>query len=371
MDDVLGKSVKAAATTINVLAWLTPRNLAGIRLEIQSQLESGGDRIAEWCYDEFDAESAYRSIAEARVQLKRARRGPALSALVSRTLDRFEDAARAISLRDDTTFSEWDERAYGKPTRSDLNRAAVVLEGTGPETNPARVYSSDEVANVVDIVLARFGLKQWTVEMIPNSAARMSVRPLTRTIRVQSNTLFSTPQLNRLLVHEVGSHVFRAANSQSQPEALAAVSLGEPQPTEEGLAVWAEVQVGVSDPTIMRVYAARALAASVSKTAGILEVIRAIEPLIGRSAATAVAIRSKRGLRDPNGDGGLSKDHGYWSGYLSIEEHLSSFPDDYPLLMATKWSLSELELVRRMERDGELLKGTLLPLAADFGITET
>lgn len=68
-------------------------------------------------------------------------------------------------------------------------------------------------------------------------------------------------------------------------------------------------------------------------------------------SAVDLAIRVKRGLRDPNRPGGATKDHGYLSGLLKLRQMPA---DDVAALRATKWPIVMLPVIRELFDEGVL-----------------
>ena len=118
-------------------------------------------------------------------------------------------------------------------------------------------------------------------------------------------------------------------------------------PTEEGLALWAEHEAGLIDRVTLRTYAARLLAVDHARDHGILSVVRYLADFgVALTSAIEIALRVKRGLRDPNSVGGSTKDWGYLGGLSLISKIASRRPADIDLLRTVKWSADYLDLVR-------------------------
>src|SRR3569833_1576641 len=174
---------------------------------------------------------------------------------------------------------------------------------------------------------------------------------------------------DRLLLHEVGTHVLRGVNAANQPCALAPLLLFGATATEEGLASWHEREWGLADGAVLRRYAARAEAVALAQRAGVVAVARALEPLIGRSEAVDIAIRAKRGVPDPSEPGGLTKDHAYLTGTAAVTRTLAAEPAMYKLLMATKWPAELLPVAVELRQSGQLNDKVKLPEMPLLGIS--
>lgn len=214
--------------------------------------------------------------------------------------------------------------------------------------------------------LDAYDLDDWSIEVTPTLAAQVSVLPMHKLVRISATLAIGRQSKDRLLLHEVGTHVLRSANAQSQPTPLAEFQFHHSAATEEGLAFWHEEVYGLGSPRITRRYAARALAVAMSRSSGIMEIIARLEPHIGLADAIDVAIRVKRGLLDPDQAGGLTKDHAYLSGVIAVTATLNETPERYPAVMATKWPLHLLSTVERLIADGIFQLPVYLPTPARF-----
>ncbi|MCY1235386.1 hypothetical protein D9M72_480010 [compost metagenome] len=204
--------------------------------------------------------------------------------------------------------------------------------------------------------LGNYGLQEWTVDINESMAAKASVNGTRKRLRIRQGIVLSERAVDRLIVHEIGGHVLRWANAEIQPEPLAGLSIGTSTLTDEGLALWEETRAGLRDPAMDRLYAARAIAVDAAQSQGILDVARLVEPSVGLPAAAEIALRVKRGLRNPNAPGGLTKDWAYLGGLIKIGDLLGNGGGTLDILRVTKWSVDHLELAKSL-RDKGLLTG--------------
>lgn len=218
-----------------------------------------------------------------------------------------------------------------------VNRPTVVfLEG--PVPRPSAVLARFAAA----LALAAPG---WTVEERRQSAAIASVSPERRVVNIDPTRVDNEHALERLVVHEVLGHAARAHRASKRADMLSSVALGADAPeTEEAMAMLAEREHEVSHPIIERRYAARLIGVAVASVAGIDEVYAELLRWLSPLEAAAIAVRVKRGISCPGRAGAYSKDVVYRRGGATLERYLAAYPDDLPVLRATKWGFS---VVRR------------------------
>lgn len=367
-----------ALSTVRVTSWITPINLVQVRKDVVAAVTNGRELVPRWEYHEVDFTSPRDQLMGVMGRSSEWQSGfPYLDEELDAQLQRSLNTVNEIRRREDASFTRWSVSNFGTPTAVTQEYAARILadhpQGAdrAPEPELRSSYSGDDAAALIRAALDNYGLEDWRVKVRPSMAARMSVLTSRRTVSIDDSSQFSSAELVRLLVHEVGTHVLRAANSWSQPLSTACIGLGDSVPTEEGLATWNENEFGVSQPFNWLQYACRVLAVGSAASHGVVEVARELEPILGVDAAASIAIRVKRGLRDPNAPGGFTKDHGYLTGYLSVTEHLKNRPADYSLLMSTKWPLELLPLAQDLLAEGVLTDAGLRPDREKLGLPST
>jgi hypothetical protein len=347
---------------IRTIRWIGPRDLPTVTAHLMNAVEDGREHVPAWAYEPADASSVIAGLEDAREQVEGDRSIPDLlrEKLVAEISDGIA-ATAATTAGDDDAFLEWSSREYPAPPPGVIDDARGELAGPALKDTGDELFSADDLAAIFEATIRGFGLAGWTVRIDPELVPNMSVQPLRRMLSIQEGSRFTATGMRRLVVHELGSHGFRAVNSQEQPETLAAVAFGNPVGTEEGLAAWNERALGVSGDNERRTYAARVVAVELARRSGVVQVARELAGPLGLDAAARLAIRVKRGLRDPNRPGAYGKDQSYFTGLREVSAHLAAHPQDLPLLMAVKWPLADLPLARELRDAGRLVDARLLP----------
>jgi len=203
--------------------------------------------------------------------------------------------------------------------------------------------------------LTLYGLDHWRIE-ITDTSANVLVDGLNRVIQVRRDLRIDLDQAHQLVAHEIGRHVLSAENARRQPDPFAQFALGAHQvATEEGVATWLETHLTRSATTPRRhLFAARVLAVLWAQDDGVVDLADRLCERLPQPQAIDLAVRVKRGLRDMNAPGGMTKDYMYLAGLLEVERLLESRPAALDLLQLTKWSLTLLPEVEVRLADGRL-----------------
>ncbi|WP_353713668.1 tyrosine/phenylalanine carboxypeptidase domain-containing protein [Arthrobacter sp. K5] len=266
----------------------------------------------------------------------------------------------ALASANDDQYREMAVTMDGLPSHALIDEATSLLRRTPPPAEPSSAtVTAEDLAQRFRTALANYDLPDWNVQVSLDMSSRASVNGPLKRMRIRADATFTACEANRLLVQEVGGHVLHWANASRQHQPLAFVALGSAVATEEGLALWAETKMQRLDTSALRTYAARVIAVDQAQTSGILTIAAGLQQHIGQPAAVDIAIRVKRGLSNPNNNGGLTNDCGYLGGLRRIEKLASTNNHGLELLQGVKWSTEHLSLALELHAEGELKRPEL------------
>lgn len=354
MSKEIVEALRAAAREFRTATWAQPADMAVHRRQItQAVLNGEAEYPHLFTYPDFSLQTYSRTLRGIDTTAKK-KLHPRLYEAVQRHLDAASLRARTLAGGQDHTYAEAAIQLDGLPTDDLVAEAWTILSEDAPEPaakNGASAATATELAQRFEKALSNYGLDTWSVQVSPDMSARMSVNGPLRRIRVRHGANFSLREANRLLVHEIGGHVLRWENAARQPEPLALLPLGSTVPTEEGLALWCEYEAGLLDSPALRTYAARTVAVNMAQTKGVLDIASTLTSHVDLPAAVEIAIRVKRGLRNPNSAGGMTKDWGYLGGLALIRSFAESNADGLNVLRGVKWSADHLALAMELHAD--------------------
>ena len=270
------------------------------------------------------------------------------------------DLMRATVTREPVLTTEATVKVYGEPSADLVQFAYEALAKLALDLEPRTIASKDMAARMRK-ALIEVGLSDWCVIISNAMSARISVRSVDKQVRVNAEYLFTDNELKRLLVHEIGTHVFRSVNGGLQPLRLLRFGLYSYLFTEEGLANYHEAYYGVQSSADQRRYALRVIAAHLSLNHSFYEVFHELVQYTNLDEAFDIVARAKRGFTDTSLPGCHVKDKVYFEGFCQVSAHLERYPDDYSLLMCGKVALSMLPELRNMRENGVLVQPHYLP----------
>jgi len=215
-------------------------------------------------------------------------------------------------------FTKNSVKIFGKPDRNLLKQARKILKAQ--VTSSHEYISVDEAMRTVRNILRRRKLN-WPVKK-KDMLARAAVRTKHKALFLKEDAKFSPTVINRLIIHEIGTHIFRAQNGLMQPYKIFSRGFPNYLMTEEGLAVVNEEVLGVLNQRILKIYAARTIAANMALRKSFNEVYHYLIKFLAPIQAWRITTRVKRGVSDTALPGAYTKDHLYLKGYNIVKRYL-------------------------------------------------
>tara|TARA_Y100000310_G_C20600468_1_gene772743 strand:+ start:216 stop:1334 length:1119 start_codon:yes stop_codon:yes gene_type:complete len=257
-------------------------------------------------------------------------------------------------------FTDKSVKLYGLPSASLVSKAYDVLTQPCPKSIPSPKVKSKDAIAIIKTNLEKFGLpyKVKKAELV-TSAVIAANRKL---IVLKKKARFSEQFINRLIVHEIGTHALRFGNGATQKLKIFANGLSQYLETEEGLAAYNEERFHVSQPSYMRNYAGRVIAVHMAQEHDFHATYKELRKYFPKKTAFQLTLRAKRGLSNTNMAGGFTKDHLYFKGYLKVKAYAEK--NNIDDLYYGKIGLDDLPFLKKMR----LEKPKLLP--KDFVLFE-
>jgi uncharacterized protein (TIGR02421 family) len=351
---------RKVAGELKLEQYLVPLNLAEQRETFLGIAEKGVPTNPSFIYESppIDAENRLRDIL---TSLRGAHTRSYWSHLLETTLDSDLHLLTALATHSGGAITRTSTESYDGPSDAIVSDARLALESPVALQAEAAGVPARELVKAFRRALSILRLSHWRVELSDRMNARVSVSPAERVLRVAHGAVFTHHDVGRLLVHEVGTHVIRAANGEQQPLTLLGLGIGRYLETEEGLAAYQELEAGFQDVAIRRLYALRVVAVNESLSGSFYDAFAAVRPHLEPQAAFATVVRAKRGIADTAEAGAYTKDVVYFRGLTRVAAHLRDEPGDLGLLISGKLGLEMLSQAAALRADGLLREPKYLP----------
>jgi uncharacterized protein (TIGR02421 family) len=247
---------------------------------------------------------------------------------------------------------EYSSKEFSKPGRDLVKKAIKYLE-KNPSKIETAATSAKEVILAMQKTLKKYNITDWKIHFAKTILTNIDSG--NKKINIYENKKFCEGDVERLCVHEICVHVFRAINGYNQPLKIFATGLPGYVSTEEGLTSYFEEMTGNSDTQVMRNYAARVIAVdSVLRDFNFKNTFDKIKKYnFSDEDAWMLAFRAHRG-------GGHIKDHVYLQGYFKGKEFARDC-GDFKMLYIGEVGIEHLALVKRVLDGSGLKEARLLP----------
>lgn len=247
-------------------------------------------------------------------------------------------------------FTEASASLFGLPTSDLITSATLQLrQRTACDMQPLakEMQTAVQVAAVFEQVLASYGLHDWQVHVRERMVARCTVGG--KGVYLRADALFSQPNIDALIAHEIETHVLTAENGAHQPYALFRRGCAQYLDTQEGLAIYSQNRI-LPPHHDKRFGAARnILAAAFALDHSFTDTRRYLHEELNysREKSLSKAIELKRGLTQTAEPGAFTKAIVYFRGLQAVEQYIASGGSIEQLYLG-KIALEDLPLIQRI-----------------------
>jgi uncharacterized protein (TIGR02421 family) len=250
-----------------------------------------------------------------------------LGRLFQKKIDELMQKLSLLEARGTHGFFGLAESLYGKLT-PELEADAKQILNTPHQIHSGRKkFSTEEIQHILEEVLCDYGLAKWRVhlksELVSDVAAGKR-----NALFIREGVSFNRVRLDRIIAHEIETHILTAENGKYQPFRLFARGFANYLETQEGLAIYAqECQTKCLPLSAHRVsYLTLAVSAACrSSFRNVYDMMRAFG--FSEEKSFRMALRAKRGLGDTEQVGAFTKDIIYLQGYRRIEKFVKDGGD--------------------------------------------
>ncbi len=184
-----------------------------------------------------------------------------------------------------------------------------------------------------------------TINFNENLTSKMNVSPKNNLLNVNPKERFTSLDVKRLKVHEIGTHYMRNYNGRFHNLKILETGTANYIETEEGLAAYMEYIKGVSSKAQMYIYAGRVIASHYALSKSFYDVFHILKKYNFKdSDAFSITYRAKRNLCDTSKPGGFTKDYVYYSGFYKIKHYVNEGYDLKKLFIG-KIKIEDLEVI--------------------------
>ena len=261
-------------------------------------------------------------------------------------------------------FTHYSIEAYGFPNERLVEKAYALLNTNELDEGEIKVtkqYSALDLAEKLRSRISQYGF-DWKIKVLDSSTTKVTVDPEDKVVYLNGSIKYSANDMERLKVHEVETHIVRSENGYSQPFKIFSTGLANSLATEEGLAVVSEEKNGVLDKNVLRLYAGRVIAVSLSISKSFYDIFSELSKFFSEQDALYITQRVKKGLCCTSECGGFTKDYAYFDGYYKIKEFLDN-KNDPEILFVGSIGLEDILEIKYLLEANIINKPRVIPPA--------
>jgi alpha-L-glutamate ligase-like protein/uncharacterized protein (TIGR02421 family) len=221
-------------------------------------------------------------------------------------------------------FAGFSEQIFGKVTDS-LYRKALDFLGRNSSivSDDSEEMNHEVAAERMKEYLKNHNLAHWQIRILDESVADVQISKK-GLVMIRRGAKFRENRLQALLVHEIGTHVFRNENGKLQPFQIFERGTADYLATEEGLAVYNQNALGLNLGEKFLTPALQIVAIYQAKNKNFAELFHYLKDKydISDDLAWKLCLKSKRGTVNSANSGAFTKDSVYFRGNLEVEKFL-------------------------------------------------
>jgi uncharacterized protein (TIGR02421 family) len=359
---IIDSEISDIAGKLDFYAGLTPLNQKAERAKFFDSFKNKDKYNPVFEYTSRDFFSESQRLKKLSAEIKK----PDKSLLGSLFLMKIDYITRQIALLncEDEQFGALSSGLYGCPSEEDMDVSRKILVQVSKKEHifPEETVSAGKMRDIIERKLAGNNIKGWKVALSDKIVPKLSVSGRDRNIYVNPSLNYTREEIQRLMVHEIEVHVYRALNGANQPFRIFAEGLAGYDETEEGLAVTAEEKAGCLDidKRQIKLYAGRCLAVRTALNESFFDTFITLKNYFPDEIAYRLTERVKRGLKNTRVKGAFTKDMHYVSGFNKLKGYIDG-KGDLKILYTGKIGLPDAGLVGELVKDGVLKRAEYFP----------
>jgi hypothetical protein len=190
-------------------------------------------------------------------------------------------------------------------------------------------------------------------------SSMMNIIPLNNILTVNPNVKFRTIDVQRLKVHEIGTHYMRYYNAKKFNVRILESGTSNYIETEEGLAAYMEEIKGVSSKAQLYIYAGRVIGTFYALKMSFYELYFLLKKYGFKDEdAFSISTRAKRNISDTSKKGGFTKDYVYFSGYYKVKKYAKK--NDLKELFIGKININDRKILKKFIQENKEKIETIL-----------
>ncbi|NCP67194.1 DUF1704 domain-containing protein [bacterium] len=339
----IDKKVCEIDSQIKLLSYINPRNIN----EQKALFLANSGFSPRFSYKELDLDFSHMRNDLKKIPVV----NHALYPLYNAKIKELEYKLMMLEARGSSEYSDLSQKVFGTVTRHLYQEALKFIRLNEPNLAPDSSAELDtkRAVEILKDFLVEHNLGHWQIKILEDSVADIQVTKR-EAILVKKGAKFTSNRLKALLVHEIGTHVFRYENGKTQPLRILERGTANYLRTEEGLAVWNQNQLGLALGDKFLTPGYQIVALYMAQKMGFHDLFNYLKSTFDLSDELAwkLSLKSKRGYDNSEAKGAFTKDALYFMGMREVDRFIEKGGDIADLYVG-KISVPDLPLVQKID----------------------
>ena len=248
-------------------------------------------------------------------------------------------------------FITHSEEVFGKVSHYQYQQALNFIKKHEKDLKPDESPELDlkKAKELLQEFLKKYRLSHWQLKTLESSVSDIQVTKR-NAILLRKGATFQKNRLEALLVHEIGTHVFRFENGKLQNFRLFERGTANYLHTEGGIAIWNQNQLGVDLGQKFLQPAQQVVAIYLAKKMSFVDLFHFLHNSydLEDHIAWKLCVKAKRGLSDTGKGGAFTKDTLYFFGNRDVEKFIARGGNIAELYVG-KIGIEDLKIVQKLE----------------------
>lgn len=251
-----------------------------------------------------------------------------LAKIYLKKIDEVKKKLNLLEAVDSSELQSLSEQLYGKADKILYDQAVRYIHDNPIESDDSEILNTKKIVKRLEEFLKKNKLSGWKIKMAEDRTADIAVNK-NGTIFLRDGVKFSENRLKAVIVHEIGTHVFRLENGKLQNYKIFEKGTAGYLTTEEGLAIYNQkaLNLPLGEKDIWP--ALRAIGAYLADEMSFVDMFHYMKENynLNDESAWKTCLKAKRGLVDTSKKAAFTRDVIYFRGYLQVKDYLEKNPE--------------------------------------------
>jgi uncharacterized protein (TIGR02421 family) len=329
---------------IKILKYVNPRNLVEQKTLFLNHLEFSPRFFYKECDLDFEAiRNEMRKIPREVDHF--------LFPLYRKKLENIENKVSLLESINTVNFNNFSKKTFVGVSAQNYRDATDFLQNNLKKTLPdeSKELSAEDTIVIMNKFLEKRKLGHWKIKFIEDSVADIQITKR-NSILIKKGVKFRENRIQAIIVHEIGTHVFRLENGKRQKFRIFERGTANYLRTEEGMAIYNQNLLNLNLGQKFCMPALHIVSIYMASKMSFCDLFHFLKNTfsIDDDSAWHLCVKAKRGYCDTAQKGAFTKDALYFLGNSDVEKYIKKGGEIKDLYIG-KIAIEDLPIVQKIE----------------------